>query len=279
MSATADHPSRGRFIGRGLPRPGAKRLLSGRGRYTDDVVLPRMLHAAFLRSPYAHARLGAIDVSEAARMPGVHRVLTGADFAAVCSPWTGTLSHFKGMRSPPQWPLPTRKVVWAGQPLVMVVAESRAEAEDALEVIGVEFEELAAVVDPEGARAPNSPRIDEDAPDNVLFRTRVESGSTAEVFEREASVVVDLRFGRHTAVTMEPRSVLADFDPGEERLTVHQSTQTPYQFQDLYARHFDLPEARVRVIAPDVGGSFGMKLHLYHEDMAVVGASPSSSAR
>ena len=142
MSAATDSPGRGRYIGRGLPRPGAKRLLAGRGRYTDDVVLPRMLHAAFLRSPYAHARLGAIETAEAAAMPGVHAVLTGADFARICAPWTGTLSHFKGLRSAPQRPLPTDRVVWAGQPVVMVVAESRAEAEDALEVIGIDFAEL-----------------------------------------------------------------------------------------------------------------------------------------
>lgn len=157
MSATTDSPNGGRYIGRGLPRPGAKRLLAGRGRYTDDVVLPRMLHAAFLRSPYAHARLGAIDVSEAAAMPGVHRVLTGKDFAAICTPWIGTLSHFKGMRSAPQLPLPLDKVVWAGQPVVMVVAESRAEAEDALEAIQVAFEELEAVVDLDAARGAQAP--------------------------------------------------------------------------------------------------------------------------
>ncbi|MCJ2050333.1 xanthine dehydrogenase family protein molybdopterin-binding subunit [Methylobacterium sp. J-070] len=273
MSAATDSPGRGRYIGRGLPRPGAKRLLAGRGRYTDDVVLPRMLHAAFLRSPYAHARLGAIETAEAAAMPGVHAVLTGADFARICAPWTGTLSHFKGLRSAPQRPLPTDRVVWAGQPVVMVVAESRAEAEDALEVIGIDFEELEPVVDLDAARAADAPRIDADAPDNVLFRTRIEAGSTAEAFAEARSVAVDLRFGRHTAVTMEPRALVADYDPAEERLTVHQSTQTPYQFQDIYARHFGLSEARVRVIAPDVGGSFGMKLHLYHEDMAVVGAS------
>lgn len=273
MSAGTDRPGRDRYIGRALPRPGAKRLLGGRGRYTDDVVLPRMLHAAFLRSPYAHARLGDIEIAEAVAMPGVRAVLTGTDFAGICTPWTGTLSHFKGLRSAPQMPLPTDKVVWAGQPVVMVLAESRAEAEDALEVIAVAFEELEPVVDLDAARLPDGPRIDADAPDNVLFRTRIEAGSTAEAFADARTVEVDLRFGRHTAVTMEPRSLIADYDPAEERLTVHQSTQTPYQFQDIYARHFGLSEARVRVIAPDVGGSFGMKLHLYHEDMAVVGAS------
>ena len=182
MSAVADSPGAGRYIGRGLPRPGAKRLLAARGRYTDDVVLPRMLHAAFLRSPYAHARLGTIDVSAAAAMPGVHRVLTGADFEPICTPWVGTLSHFNGMRSAPQRPLPSDKVVWAGQPVVMVIAETRAEAEDALEVIEIAFEELEPVVDLDAARAPDAPRIEADALDNILFRTRIESGSTASAF-------------------------------------------------------------------------------------------------
>ncbi|WP_018262721.1 xanthine dehydrogenase family protein molybdopterin-binding subunit [Methylobacterium sp. WSM2598] len=275
MSPSSDSPHRapGGYIGAALPRPGAKRLLQGRGRYTDDIVLPRMLHAAFLRSPYAHARLLALRTEAALVLPGVRRVLTGADFEGICAPWTGTLGHFAGMKSSPQRPLATGKVVWSGQPVAMVLAESRAEAEDALEAIEAEFEELDPVVDPEAALAQGAALIDEALGDNLIFRTRIESGSPDSAFAGAETVEAEFRFGRHTAVTLEPRAILADYDPGEERLTVHQSTQTPYQFQDLYARHFGLAESRVRVVAPDVGGSFGMKLHLYHEDMAVVGAS------
>ena len=137
---TVDRPNH--YIGKALPRPGAKRLLAGRGRYTDDVHLPRMLHAAFVRSPYAHANISAIDTSAAATMPGVRFVATGEDLAKICTPWVGTLTHFKGMKSPPQLPLALGKVVWAGQAVAVVLADTRAQAEDAVEAVMVEFDEL-----------------------------------------------------------------------------------------------------------------------------------------
>ena len=130
------------YIGRSVPRPNAKRLLAGRGRYVSDLRLPRMLYAAFLRSPYAHAKIVAIDTEQAGALEGVHLVATGADLAKICTPWTGTLDHFKGMTSTPQLPLPLDRVVWAGQAVVAVVAESRAIAEDALELIEVDYEDL-----------------------------------------------------------------------------------------------------------------------------------------
>ena len=270
--STVDRPNH--YIGKALPRPGAKRLLAGRGRYTDDVHLPRMLHAAFVRSPYAHANIGAIDTSAAATMPGVRFVAVGEDLAKICTPWVGTLTHFKGMKSPPQLPLALGKVVWAGQAVAVVLADTRAQAEDAVEAVMVEFDELEAVVDIDTAASTDAFVINPELGDNFAFQTRIDSGSVEQAFANAAVVVeAEFKFGRHTAVTMEPRSIVADFDPAEQRLTVHHATQTPYQFQDLYARHFGLHESNVRVIAPDVGGSFGMKLHVYHEDMAVVGLS------
>jgi len=233
-----------------------------------------MLHAAFFRSPHAHARITAIETRQAASAPGVRLVATGEDLAKLCKPWVGTLDHFKGMKSPPQLPLAVGKVVWAGQPIVAVAAETRAQAEDAIELIIVEFEDLEPVTDIDAARAQDAPLINPELGGNVAFQLKVESGMVDEAFRNAASVVEDtLTFGRHTAVTLEPRAIVADYDPSEERLTVHHATQTPYQFQDLYSRHYSLREARVRVIAPDIGGSFGMKLHVYHEDMAVVGLS------
>ena len=116
------------YIGRSVSRPNAKRLLAGRGRYVTDLVLPRMLHAAFLRSPYAHARIVSIDVAQARTMPGVRLIATGADLAKLCKPWSGTLDHFKGMKSAPQLPLPLEEVLWAGQAVVAVVADTRAQA-------------------------------------------------------------------------------------------------------------------------------------------------------
>ena len=262
------------YIGRSVPRPNAKRLLAGRGRYITDLVLPRMLHVAFVRSPYAHARIASIDSSAAKAMRGVRLVATGADLAKVCKPWTGTLDHFKGMKSTPQLPLPLDKAVWAGQAVVAVVADSRALAEDAAEAVVVEYEELPAVIDIDAARRPETTVISPELGDNVCFHGKIDTGNIDELFAGAAHVVEEeFHFGRHTAVTMEPRAIVADFDPNEMRLTAHHATQTPYQFQDIYSRHFGIPEANVRVIAPDIGGSFGMKLHVYHEDMAAVALS------
>jgi carbon-monoxide dehydrogenase large subunit len=262
------------YIGRSLPRPNAKRLLDGRGRFVTDIVLPRMLHAAFLRSPHAHARIISVDTSAAREMKGVRLVATGEDLARICKPWVGTLDHFTGMKSSPQLPLPIDKVVWSGQAVVAVVAETRALAEDAVEAIHVEYDDLPTVVDIDDARAAGTPVISPELGDNVCFHNTIDSGGVDEVFAGAAHVLEEeFRFGRHTAVTMEPRAIVADYDPAEPRLTVHHATQTPYQFQDLYSRHYGIPEASVRVIAPDIGGSFGMKLHVYHEDMAVVGLS------
>jgi carbon-monoxide dehydrogenase large subunit len=262
------------YIGRSVPRPNAQRLLAGRGRYVTDLVLPRMLHAAFVRSPYAHARIVSIDVADARAMPGVRLVATGDDLSRLCKPWVGTLDHFKGMKSSEQWPLAVGKVVWAGQAVVAVVADTRAQAEDAAEAVMIGFEEIAAVVDLDAAREAGSEIIAPELGDNLCFHTKLDTGGIDDVFKGAAHVVEgEFTFGRHTAVTMEPRAIVADYNPSERQLTVHHATQTPYQFQDIYSRYYDIPEASVRVIAPDIGGSFGMKLHVYHEDMAVVGLS------
>lgn len=262
------------YIGRSVSRPSAKRLLAGRGRYVGNLVLPRMLHAAFVRSPFGHARIVSVDTAVAAAAPGVRLVATGEDLARLCKPWVGTLDHFKGMKSPPQLPLALGKVVWTGQAVVAVVADTRAQAEDAAELVSIAYDELPAVTDIDAARRSDAPLINPELGDNVSFRTSIASGDVAAAFARAACVTEgEFIFGRHTAVTLEPRALVADYDSSEERLTVHHATQTPYQFQDIYARHYGIHESRVRVIAPDIGGSFGMKLHVYHEDMAVIGLS------
>ncbi|HEY0236024.1 MAG TPA: molybdopterin cofactor-binding domain-containing protein, partial [Afipia sp.] len=188
--------------------------------------------------------------------------------------WVGTLDHFKGMKSSEQWPLPIGKVVWAGQAVVAVVADTRALAEDAAEAVMIQFEEVTPVVDIDAARAAGSEIISPELGTNTCFNTKIDTGGIDDIFATAKHVVEsEFTFGRHTAVTMEPRAIVADYNPSERQLTVHHATQTPYQFQDLYSRHFGVPESNVRVIAPDIGGSFGMKLHVYHEDMAVVGLS------
>jgi carbon-monoxide dehydrogenase large subunit len=274
MSALTSLDRPNSYIGRSVLRPNAKRLLAGRGRYVTDIVLPRMLHVAYVRSPYAHARIVSIDAQAARRMAGVRLVASGKDLAPFCRPWVGTMEHFKGMKSPPQLPLPVDKVLWSGQAVVAVVADTRALAEDAAEAVAIEFEELPAVVDIDAAREPGSPVISPELGNNLCFQGKIDTGGVDDIFANAAHIVEEeFHFGRHTAVTLEPRAIIADYDASEPRLTVHHATQTPYQFQDIYSRHYGIPESCVRVIAPDIGGSFGMKLHMYHEDMAVVGLS------
>ncbi|MBP2561240.1 carbon-monoxide dehydrogenase large subunit [Neorhizobium galegae] len=270
FAGSIDRPSS--YIGRSVSRPNAKRLLEGRGRYVTDLVLPRMLHAAFVRSPYAHGKIVSIDIEEAKALSGVCAVFTGEDLASICAPWTGTLGHFSNMKSLPQVPLPLGKVMWSGQPVVLIVADSRAIAEDAAELVIVDIEELPALADP--VQAMSAAAMSQELGDNICFATKLDSGGVEEALDAaDTTVEQSFVFGRHTAVTLEPRAIVADYDPSENRLTAHHATQTPYQFQDIYSRHYDIPEANVRVIAPDIGGSFGMKLHVYHEEMAVVGAS------
>lgn len=262
------------FIGKPLPRDNAKRLAEGRGRYVDDIAFRNLAHVAFVRSPYAHARIASIDVSAAQALPGVVDVVTGADIKALCRPWVGVLDHFPGLKSAEQYPLAVDVARWHGEPVIAVVAESRALAEDGADLVEVEWDELPAVVDPETALDAASPVIHPAFDDNLAFRLQIEKGDVAAAFAAAAVVAEDtFHFGRHTGLTLEPRSMVADYDPSLRQLTVHHSTQTPFQMQDVFARHFGLEEGNVRVVAPDVGGSFGLKLHVYGEEMAACALS------
>ncbi|MGL5009013.1 MAG: xanthine dehydrogenase family protein molybdopterin-binding subunit [Paracoccaceae bacterium] len=267
-------PDRPAHIGQPHLRRNALRHLAGRGAYVSDLALPRMVHAAFLRSPMAHGRIVALDLDEAREAPGVIAVYSAADLNPLCQDWTGVLGHFAGMTSPAQNILAEGEVLWVGHPVAMVIARTRAEAEDACEKILLDIEELPAVSGFAPALDPEMPAAAEASTSNLCYRTELKTEGAAAAFDGAALVVEgEWRFGRHTAVTLEPRAVVADYDPSSGQLTVHHGTQTPFQFQDVYARQFGLPDHRVRVISPDVGGSFGMKLHLYHEEMATVAAS------
>lgn len=262
------------YIGASLPRPDARRLLQGRGRYTDDILLPRTAHVIFVRSPYAHARIVTIDVARAAGSPGVIRVVAGQEVAGFCSPWVGVLTHLKGLKSAPQYPLAMDRACWQGEPVVAIAAETRAQAEDAAQLVDIEWEWLPAVTDPETALEPETPVIHPDLGDNLAYQREVDTGGVDEVFVAAYKVVeATFHTSRHTAVTLEPRSILADFNPAERQLTVYQSTQVPYMMQWILAKHFELPEINVRVIAPDVGGGFGAKIHIYGDEMTAVALS------
>jgi len=281
-TAEADEPARGpsvldrpnSYIGRTVPRPNLRRLLKGHGQYVDDIALPRLTHCVFVRSPYAHARIRAIDTGAAASMPGVVRVVTGADLAPYCEPFVGVLGHLKGLKAAPQPAIAGDRATWQGEPVAAVVATDRAAAEDAAQAVEVTWEELPVVADMETATDPETPVIHADLGDNLAWERTLDIGDVDAAW-READHVVEatFRFGRHTGVTLEPRSILANWNPGEERLTVWHSTQAPHMIQDVIARHLRLPQGRVRVICKDVGGSFGIKVHVYGDEMAAVALS------
>jgi aerobic carbon-monoxide dehydrogenase large subunit len=263
------------YIGRTLSRAGAKRAVAGRGRYTDDVSLPRMLHAAFVRSPFAHAGITSIDTSEARRQPGVALVMTGAELARLCTaPWVGTLTCFPGMKSAPQFPMAVDRACWAGEPVAMVVAGTRAEAEDAAERVRIEWQELPVVADKKTALAAGSPVIHAELGDNLAFRKVIDTGSVDAAFA-EADLVIEetFEFGRHTAVSLESRAVLAQYDKGTGKLTITTSSQCPHMIQRVFAQTLGVPDHRVQIIAPDVGGSFGLKIHTYGDEVATAAAA------
>ena len=257
------------YIGRSVPRPNLARLTQGRGQYVTDVVLPRMVHVAFVRSPHAHARIKNIGTAEAKKAPGVVAVVTGAELAKVITPWVGVLTHLKGIKSAPQHAIAIERACWQGEAVCAVVARTRAEAEDGCALVDVDYEVLPSVTDAETALDAKTPVIHPELGDNLTFERVLNAGDVVKGFaDAEAVVETTFLFGRHTGVTNEPRAIVADWNPGEQRLTVYQGTQAPHMTQNLFAKHLDLEENQVRVLTKDVGGSFGIKVHIYADEMA-----------
>jgi aerobic carbon-monoxide dehydrogenase large subunit len=262
------------YIGRSVPRPNLHRLTQGRGQYVGDVSLPRMTHVAFVRSPHAHAKIASIKTESAKKASGVIAVVTGAEIAKVMTPWVGVLTHLKGLKSAPQPPIAIDLACWQGEAVCAVVARTRAQAEDACELVEVDYRPLPVVADPETALRPETPVIHPDLGDNLCFERRLDVGAVDEAFAGSDAVVeTTFVFGRHTGVTTEPRAIVADWNEGEQRLTVYQGTQAPHMMQNLFAKHLDLAEHQVRVLTKDVGGSFGIKVHTYADEMATVALS------
>ena len=259
------------YIGRSVPRPNLARLTQGRAQYVSDITLPRMAHVAFVRSPHAHARISNIETTAAKQADGVSAVVTGAELAKVMTPWVGVLTHLKGIKSAPQYPVAVERACWQGEAVCAVVARSRALAEDACELVEVSYEELTPVTDAETALDPAMAVIHPELGDNLTFERKHEAGAPDQGFAQADTIVeTTFRFGRHTGVTNEPRSIVADWNPGEQRLTVYQGTQAPHMMQNLFAKHLGLEEHQVRVLTKDVGGSFGIKVHTYADEMATV---------
>ncbi len=259
-------------------------LVQGSGTYVDDIPMPGCLHAAFLRSDLAHARIRAVDAAAARRRPGVVAVFTGEDVAGR----VGTVpcrTSVPGMHAPVHHALALDKARFLGQPLAMVVAETPGLARDALDAVRVDLEPLPAVVDPEAAAAPGATRIHDDVPDNLAYRLfgpadplglytdriRTEpAGATDEAFRR-ADHVLEFRLvhPRVVPLPLETRAVLARPERAGTALTVWVSSQIPHWFRTLLAEALGRPEADVRVIVPDVGGGFGCKIQLYPEELLV----------
>ena len=224
------------YIGRSVPRPNAKRLLSGRGTFTDDIKLPRMTHVAFLRSHFAHAEIVSIDASAAKESDGVVAVVAGVEMAEVCAPWVGVLSHLEGLKSAPQHALAVKKASWQGEPVVAVVAHTRAQAEDAIELIDIEWKELPVVTDMETALEDDTPVIHPDLGDNLAWRRNLDVGDVDAAFANADHVIEETYISnRHTGVCLETRAILADYNPGEDQLTIYHSTQAPHMMQSLFA--------------------------------------------
>ncbi|WP_288253848.1 xanthine dehydrogenase family protein molybdopterin-binding subunit [uncultured Hydrogenophaga sp.] len=263
-----------RYIGAPVPRGGIERLTQGLGQFIDDLELPRLAHVVFWRSPVAHMRIKAVHADAARAMPGVLMVADGQDLAKVCKPWVAVLGHLAGMKSAPQYALAVERACWQGEPVVAVVAESRAQAEDALQHVVVDWEELPLATDMEAALGDGVAPIHAELGDNLCFTRSLNVGDVDQAFaEADAVAEATFEFGRHTGVTLEPRGQIAHWNPAEQRLTVYHSCQAPHMMQDLYGRQFDLPASAIRVVCKDVGGSFGIKVHAYPDDFATVALS------
>lgn len=262
-------------FGRPLTRNEDPRLLRGEALFVDDVELPGLLHAAFLRSPHAHARILGIDVTAAKTRAGVLAVFTAQDLGAYWQP--GPLlvppPPIAGMEFHQrcQVPLARDKVRHVGEPVVMVVAESRYIAEDALGDITIEWEMLAAVGDLEAALAPGSVRVHDDLASNVAAKARQARGDYAAAVAKAHRVIARrFTYDRGASIPMETRGVVAQWDPRADRLTVWDTTQAPVVIRNGLASMLGLSERQVRVVAPNIGGGFGPKMMMFYPEEVLV---------
>ena len=261
---TVDHPPPVGELGLARTRVEDLRLITGQGQYVEDITLPGTLWLAFVRSPYPHARIARIDTAAAAAAPGVVGVFTGQDFPAIHP--IPLLPIVPNPRVPPYEPLAREVVRHVATPVAVVVAESRALAADAVQLVEVDYEPLPAVADAEAALADDAPVLWPEFGTNVCFQVRFRDGEPERMFAQAAHVVrLTLRFPRLAPVPMEPRAILAQYDKYTGELTAWVTTQSPTGTRDQLALALDLPQNRVRVIAPDVGGGFGARTPSYPE--------------
>ncbi len=265
-----------RIFGSGIKRREDPRLVTGQARYTDDFVLPNMVHMAVVRSPYAHARITRIDTKKAASMPGVLGVFTGqqmkdAGFGPIPCAWVVPGSDTK---TPPYPPIAIDTVRYVGNAVAIVVALDRYQARDAVDAVDVDYEALPVTVDAFRATQSGAPRLHSDVPNNVCFHWHVTGGDVESAF-KTADVVVKEKIVNQRLIpnAMEPRASLAQYSSASAEVTLWTTTQNPHIARFLLSLDTGIPEHKIRVIAPEVGGGFGSKIPHYPEESMVIFAS------
>ena len=264
------------MIGARIQRREDPKLITGHGHFIDDVSLVNMAHMSVVRSPYAHARITSIDTSAAKAAKGVVAVLTAADFKPVIlGPLPVTNSFVADKKQvPEQFPIATDEVVYAGEPVAVVIAEDRYLADDAAHLVTIHYEPLPAVMDLEKAMEPGSPLVKSDRPDNIGWDAAFPAGDIDAAFA-EADVVVKERIGQQRVLPtpMETRGCVADYVPFDNRVTLWTSTQVPHFIRLFVGGALGVPESQFRVVSHDVGGGFGAKLRPYPEEYLATAAS------
>jgi carbon-monoxide dehydrogenase large subunit len=258
-----------RYVSRSVKRTEDPPLLMGRAHFMGDLRLPGLLAVKFLRSPHAHARLVDIDARAALALPGVEAVVTGRDLVSATRPIRAVMSG-PGYKESGWPPLAQDKVRFAGEPMAAVVASDQYRAEDALEAIDVQYEPLPAVVDAEAAMKPGAPVLHAEMGDNIIFHTRFQNGDVAQALaSADIRIAETFRHARCSSSPMEGRGVMATVDPVDGTLIVWATTQSPHLMRSGLAEALNLPDSRIRILCPAVGGGFGPKMHLYPEDIVV----------
>ncbi len=271
----------GKFIGQSIKRVEDKRFTTGHGRYTDDIVLPNMTYAQIIRSPYAHARINSVDTSAAEAHPGVVAVFTGKDIAAagingVPCGWQVDFKNGDTMKEPPHPLLVADKVRHVGDAVAVVIAETREAAKDAAELVEVDYEELPAVTDPYKAVQDGAPLVHDDIPKNMTFDWELGDKEKTDAAMANAHHITSLEFVNQRLVpnAIEPRSAIGDYDATNDKYTLYTTSQNPHLTRLLMCAFvLGLPEHKVRVVAPDVGGGFGSKIFHYIEEALVTWCS------
>src|SRR5438309_10078508 len=264
------------LFGKSIKRREDPRLLTGKGVYVDDVKLPDTTYASFVRSPHAHARIRAIDAEAARKLPGVVAVYTGKELAAsgVKSLPVGWL--LPNIKLPPHLPLAVGRARYMGDAVAVVIAESPYVARDAADLVEVDYEPLPVVTDAVRAVRPDAPKLHDEAPDNVCFRWTLGDKDKTDAAFRGAARIVKQHFVNHRLIpnAIEPRAALASANPATGEITLWVTTQNPHVHRLLMAAFvLGIPEHKLRVISPDVGGGFGSKIFVYPEECVVTWAS------